>query len=228
MSDGSAGFRGVRENGSVAAELIHLVRHGEVENPTGILYGRLPGYALSERGRRMAELAAQSLAGRPVTALVSSPLQRTRESSEPWAAAFDLPVTVDERLVEPWNVFEGTRMRKAVRDPRNWRHLLRPRVPSWGEPYVEVRDRMLAAMGEAWEAAEGGEVVMVSHQMPIWTTTLGVRGRPLHHDPRKRRTALSSITTFRRAAASPTGWVEVDYQEPAAGLLADAIDTGAV
>lgn len=210
------------------ADLIHLVRHGEVQNPDGILYGRLPGYALSERGRRMAEMAAASLAGRPVTALVASPLQRTRESTAPWASAFGLPIAIDERIVEPWNRFEGTRMRQAVRRPGNWRYLLRPSVPSWGEPYTEVRDRMLAAMGDAWAAADGGEVVLVSHQMPIWTTTLTVAGRPLPHDPRKRRTALSSITTFRRDETSPSGWAEVDYQEPAAGLLAGAIDTGAV
>lgn len=212
----------------MSADLIHLVRHGEVENPTGILYGRLPGYSLSERGERMAALAATSLAGRDVTALVASPLQRARESAAPWAQAFGLPIAIDDRIIEPWNVFEGARMREAVRKPRNWKYLLRPRVPSWGEPYVQVRDRMLAAMGEAWDTVDDGEVVLVGHQMPIWTTTLAVAGRPLHHDPRKRRTSLSSITTFRRDEASPSGWVEVDYQEPAAGLLAGAIDTGAV
>ncbi|MBO9577540.1 MAG: histidine phosphatase family protein [Microbacteriaceae bacterium] len=210
------------------AELLHLVRHGEVENPDGILYGRIPGFALSERGARMAALAAASLEGRPVNALIASPLQRTRESAAPWASAFSLPVTLDERIIEPWNRFEGSRMREAVMKPRNWPLLLRPRVPSWGEPYVEVRDRMLAAMDEAWDEADGGEVVLVSHQMPIWTTTLAVNGRRLHHDPRKRRTALSSITSFRRDEASSTGWVEVGYQEPAAGLLAEAVDTGAV
>jgi len=212
----------------VPADLLHLVRHGEVDNPTGILYGRLPGYSLSDRGHRMAALAAGALAGRDVAALVASPLQRTRESAAPWASAFELPITIDERIIEPWNVFEGARMREAVRKPRNWKHLLRPRVPSWGEPYTEVRDRMLAAMGEAWDEADGGDVVLVSHQMPIWTTTLSIAGRPLHHDPRKRRTSLSSITTFRRDDASASGWTEVDYQEPAAGLLAEAIDTGAV
>ena len=210
------------------ADLIHLVRHGEVENPEGILYGRLPGYGLSERGRRMAALAAASLAGRRVTAIVASPLQRTQESAAPWAAAFGRPVELDDRIIEPWNVFEGGRMREAVRRPANWRYLLRPRLPSWGEPYTVVRDRMLAAMTDASSLADGGEAVLVSHQMPIWTTTLAVAGRPLPHDPRRRRTALSSITTFARDASAPTGWTEVDYQEPAAGLLAEAIDTGAV
>jgi len=212
----------------VPAELLHLVRHGEVENPTGILYGRIPGYGLSARGAEMAGLAAEALAGRPVTSLVASPLQRTQESAAPFAAAFGLPIAIDERIIEPWNVFEGTKMREAVRHPSNWKYLLRPRVPSWGEPYTAVRDRVLAAMGDAWDAVDDGEVVLVSHQMPIWTTTLSVAGRPLPHDPRKRRTALSSITTFRRDPSGPVGWAEVDYQEPAAGLLAEAIDTGAV
>jgi broad specificity phosphatase PhoE len=212
----------------VPAELLHLVRHGEVENPAGILYGRLPGYGLSNRGSEMAGLAAEALAGRAVTSLVASPLQRTQESAAPFAAAFGLPIDIDERIIEPWNVFEGTRMRDAVRNPANWKYLRRPRVPSWGEPYTAVRDRVLAAMADAWDAADTGEVVLVSHQMPIWTTTLAVAGRPLPHDPRKRRTALSSITTFRRDPLGPAGWTEVGYQEPAAGLLAEAIDTGAV
>lgn len=210
------------------ADLLHLVRHGEVHNPRGILYGRLPGYHLSDRGRRMAELAAEALADRPIVSLTASPLTRTQESAAPWAAAFGLPVTLDERVIEPWNVFEGTRMRRAVLNPANWRYLARPAEPSWGEPYEAVRARMLEAMAEAWAEADGGEAVIVSHQMPIWTTTLAVRGEPLAHDPRRRRTALSSITTFRRDEAAPAGWTEVGYQEPAAGLLSDAIDTGAV
>lgn len=210
------------------ADLVHLVRHGEVRNPEGILYGRLPGYALSDRGLRMAELAAAALAERRIAALVASPMQRTQESAAPWARRFGLPVALDERVIEPWNVFEGRRMRRAVLDPRNWRHFARPSLPSWGEPYVDVRDRMLAAMEDAWLRSEGGDVVVVSHQMPIWTTTRAVAGLPLPHSPRRRRTALSSITTFARDPASPTGWTEVGYREPAAGLLADAIDTGAV
>jgi len=214
--------------GAVPADLIHLVRHGEVFNPTGVLYGRLPGYGLSERGQAMAALAAESLADRPVTKLIASPLQRAQESAAPWADLFDLPIETDDRIIEPTNVFEGTRMRRALRNPLNWRYLVNPRRPSWGEPYVAVRDRTLAAMLDAWESTETGEAVLVSHQMPIWTTTLAISGRPLYHDPRKRRTSLSSITTFRRDESAPLGWTEVDYQEPAAGLLAGAIDTGAV
>ena len=84
---------------------------------------------------------------------------------------------------------------------------------------------MFAAMDEAWTAAEGGEVVMVSHQMPIVMVARTVAKRRLAHDPRQRRCALSSITTLQRVDGR---WTEVGYQEPAASLLKDAIDTGAV
>src|SRR5215813_6830641 len=87
--------------------IVHLVRHGEVDNPAGVLYGRLPGYRLSEVGRLMAKAAADYLAGRDVTVLRSSPLERALETAEPIAAEFGLEVVVDERLIEPWNHFEG-------------------------------------------------------------------------------------------------------------------------
>ena len=209
------------------ADLVHLVRHGEVENPDGILYGRLPGYGLSARGRRMAELAAEALDGRPVVALVASPLQRAQESAAPWSARFGLPITTDERIIEPTNRFEGGRMsaRRIATTPSQWAWVVNPWRPSWGEPYRAVEARMLAAIDAAWAAAEGGEVVMVSHQMPIVMGARSLAGRPLAHDPRHRRCTLSSITTI---AHRDGRWVEVGYQEPAAGLLQDAIDTGAV
>ena len=43
--------------------VVHLLRHGEVHNPEGVLYGRLPGYRLAERGERMAERVADYFAG---------------------------------------------------------------------------------------------------------------------------------------------------------------------
>jgi broad specificity phosphatase PhoE len=86
---------------------------------------------------------------------------------------------------------------------------------------------MLAAMGDAWDAAPGGEVVVVSHQMPIETVTRAIAGRPLPHSPSRRRTSLSSITSFVRDPGTGE-WAETAFQEPAAGLLTDAIDTGAV
>ncbi|MGO2745593.1 histidine phosphatase family protein [Microbacterium sp.] len=207
----------------MAAERLHLVRHGEVYNPERVLYGRLPHYRLSEDGRRMARAAAEYIEqqGRAVTSLRCSPLQRTQESAEPFTEIFGLEPVLDERVIEPTNVFEGTRMSRALRDPRNWWHLRRPSVPSWGEPYVAVAERVEAAMNDAWHETDSGDIVIVSHQAPIWITHLHVAGLRLPHDPRTRRCALSSVTSFERVGDV---WREVGYAEPAAG----GIDLGAV
>ncbi len=201
------------------------MRHGEVHNPRRVLYGRLPNYRLSAAGRQMARQAAQYVHGlhRPVTALISSPLQRTRESAEPFTELFGIEPVIDERVIEPTNVFEGRRMRRALANPLNWRHLRSPATPSWGEPYAQVIARMEAAMADAWTRAETGDVVIVSHQLPIWVTHLHVAGLPARHDPRRRRCALSSVTSFERL---DDGWVEVAYAEPA--TVAGTVDVGAV
>ncbi len=201
------------------------MRHGEVDNPGHVLYGRLPGFGLSPAGHRMARQAADYIAGldRPVSSLVCSPLQRTRESSRPFTEVFGLEPTVDERVIEPTNVFEGKQMAKALVNPWNWRHLRKPALPSWGEPYAEVIARMNKAMTQAWEAADGGDVVIVSHQLPIWVTHLAVAGLPARHDPRARRCALSSVTSFEMPGGT---WTEIAYAEPAS--LAGATDVGAV
>lgn len=207
------------------ASRLHLVRHGEVHNPKRVLYGRLPDFHLSKAGRRMAQAAADHVAAldRPVTELYSSPLERAQESAEPFASRFDLVPEIDIRVIEPTNVFEGTQMRRSLLNPFNWWHLREPSLPSWGEPYSSIAERMLSAMGEAWRSAGQGDVVMVSHQAPIWITHLRVAGLPLRHDPRTRRCALSSVTSFELVGDV---WREVAYAEPAA--TDGAVDVGAV
>lgn len=207
------------------ADRLHLVRHGEVHNPRRVLYGRLPGFGLSADGRRMARQAAEYVHSleRPVSALICSPLQRTRESAEPFTEIFGIEPVIDEGVIEPTNVFEGRRMLRALVNPWNWRHLRKPALPSWGEPYADVIARMNKAMTEAWEAVPGGDVVIVSHQLPIWITHLAVAGLPSRHDPRERRCALSSVTSFEMAGKK---WAEIAYAEPAS--LSGAVDVGAV
>ncbi|QAV71023.1 histidine phosphatase family protein [Salinibacterium sp. UTAS2018] len=209
------------------ADLIHLVRHGEVHNPDRILYGRLPGYHLSELGHQMADLAAASLEQRPLRALYASPLLRAQESAHPWSQRSGLAVTPEERIIEPHNWFEGGRLQfpQVLAQPKAWPHLINPFKPSWGEAYVSIEARMLAAIDDAWAAADGGEVVMVSHQLPIVMVARSVKKMRLAHDPRNRRCTLSSITTLAREGDH---FVEVDYQEPAGELLAASIDLGAV
>ena len=109
--------------------------------------------------------------------------------------------------------------------PRVWPWVINPTKPSWGEPFVSVEARMLAAVSDAWSKAGGGEVVMVSHQMPIVMVARSVKNMKLYHDPRKRRCNLSSITTLKREGEK---FVEVNYQDPAKDLLAASVDFGAV
>ncbi|MFC6356648.1 histidine phosphatase family protein [Luethyella okanaganae] len=214
----------------VVARQLHLVRHGEVHNPERVLYGRLPGYGLSELGRTMAAAAADDLAARGsyYVALYVSPLQRARESAEPVAVALGLAAQVESRIVEPSNHFEGKRMRgkgSALTDPRNWPFLLNPLRPSWGESYRSIADRMIAAMNAAWDAEDDGDIVMVSHQLPIWMVHRALAGQRLWHDPRTRRCGLSSVTSFSRFGGT---FVETGYAEPAATLASSATDVGAV
>jgi broad specificity phosphatase PhoE len=195
--------------------VVHLVRHGEVENPRGVLYGRLPEFHLSAEGRVMAKAAADFLAGRDVTLLLSSPLERALETAEPIATQFGLPVESDDRLIEPWNHFEGMTFGVgdgALRQPRHWRHLWNPFRPSWGEPYQEIAARMRAAVDDAAAAVSGHEAVLVSHQLPIWVARRSVEGRRLWHDPRRRQCALASVTSFTYRDGQVIG---VSYAEPA-------------
>jgi broad specificity phosphatase PhoE len=198
--------------------VVHLLRHGEVENPRGILYGRLPGYHLSEDGVLMAKAVAKWLTGRQVTALFSSPMERAQETAEPIAETFGLPVTIDDRLIEAANDFEGARFglgASALNRPATWVLVRNPFRPSWGEPYRDIAMRMLAAATAARAAARGHEAVCVSHQLPIWVARRKVEGGRLWHHPGRRQCALASLTSFTYVRDR---LVSVSYREPAAHL----------
>jgi broad specificity phosphatase PhoE len=179
--------------------VVHLLRHGEVDNPRGVIYGRLPGYHLSANGRAMAEAAADYFADRRVVALFSSPMERAQETARPVAERLGLPIVIDDRLIEAWNHFEGLRFGVgdgSLRHPGHWPHLTNPFRPSWGESYKEVAARMLAAMETAREAAVGQEAVCVTHQLPVWIARRAAEGRHLWHNPATREAALGSVTSF--------------------------------
>lgn len=198
---------------------VHLLRHGEVHNPTGVLYGRLPGYHLSDLGRAMAQRVAETLADRDISYLAASPLERAQETAAPIAEKLGLEIVTDERVIEAANVFQGLTFGVgdgSLRHIRHWKHLRNPFRPSWGEPYVEQVERMQTAMADAAAAAEGREAVIVSHQLPIWIVRSAVEGRRLWHDPRNRQCSLASLTTFTYENGTI---VSVAYSEPAADLL---------
>ncbi len=195
--------------------VVHLLRHGEVHNPEGVLYGRLPGFSLSERGRQQALRVAQHLTATDIACVVSSPLERAVQTADPVAASHRLDVATDENLIEAANEFEGEQVslgRAAFRDPRRWPKLANPFQPSWAEPYLRVAHRMLAAVHAARGAAGGHEAVCVSHQLPIWALRRFVEGKRLWHDPRHRECALASLTSLEFADER---LVSVSYSQPA-------------
>jgi len=214
---------------------VHLLRHGEVHNPEGILYGRLPGFHLSADGRAMAEAAARALRRYPVVHVRSSPLERAQETTAPVAAAFGLDTVLDDRLLEAGNRFEGRTFGigdGALRHPANWPLVVNPFRPSWGEPYGEIAARMWAALTAARDAARttGGpqaEAVCVSHQLPIWTTRRLVERRSLWHHPAVRQCGLASLTSVTFAADNPDRVLLVTYTEPAGAAARRPVQPGA-
>ncbi|MBI1350434.1 MAG: histidine phosphatase family protein [Actinomycetales bacterium] len=202
--------------------VVHLLRHGEVFNPEGVLYGRLPGYYLSDLGKQMAVRAADALADSDVTLVVSSPMERAQQTAAPVAERHELPVEIDPDLIEADNVFEGKRVSVGdgvLKQPRTWKHLYNPFRPSWGEPYAEVAERMHRAIGAAREKARGHEAVLVSHQLPVWIARLAAEERRLWHDPRSRQCTLASLTSL---AYDGDDLVAITYTEPSRDLLAKA------
>ena len=199
---------------------VHVIRHGEVENPGKILYGRQPGWRLSARGQEMAKVIGEWSKTIDIGALHVSPLQRAQETAAPIATAHNIKITTDERLIEAENIFEGKSFEPGsgvLKHPATWRHLYNPFKPSWGEPYEEQINRMLAAIFAAKEAANGKDAITVSHQLPIWSLRSAIEGRPLLHDPRKRICTLASVTSVH---FDNEGMISgLTYSEPAKHLL---------
>ena len=202
------------------SSIVHVIRHGEVENPEKILYGRQPGWRLSQRGQEMAQVIADWSKSIDLGALHASPLQRAQETAAPIARAHSLDITTDEKLIEAANIFEGQKFELGsgvLKHPSSWKHLVNPWRPSWGEPYEEQISRMLAAVFQARAAAQGKDAIVVSHQLPIWILRSAIEGRRLIHDPRKRQCTLASVTSIYfddEAMISGTS-----YSEPANHLL---------
>ncbi|MBN9737280.1 histidine phosphatase family protein [Pseudonocardia sp. Ae707_Ps1] len=195
--------------------VVHLLRHGEVRNPEKVLYGRRPGFRLSDHGEAQAKTVALHLGDNDVAAVVASPLLRAQQTAGPIADAHGVEIGTDDGLIESGNLFEGKRFAVgdgALRRPHAWRLLRDPFTPSWGEPYLDIAHRMLGALHAARELAPGREIVCVSHQLPIWTVRRYLLGQRLWHDPRRRQCALASLTSVEFTGARMTG---LRYAEPA-------------
>lgn len=199
--------------------IVHLMRHGEVHNPEGVLYGRLPAFVLSELGHQMAARAAEFLSKNEIVHMVASPLERAQQTAQPLSTLLEVPIHTDDRVIEADNLFEGKTVgvgNGAFTDPRNWWLLRNPITPSWGEPYKEIAARMKLAVDDAREAARGHEAVIVSHQLPVWIARRAYEQKSFVHDPRKRQCTLASLTSLTFDGDEFVGFT---YSEPAGDLL---------
>lgn len=200
----------------MAHTTLHLLRHGEVHNPRGIVYGSLPGYGLSERGRAQADAAATHLADRRVRAIYSSPLGRARETAEVVAAKLGTGVVLDDRLGE-WAL--GERWADVRWDDLSDRfpgeteaYLAHPHeLPFAPEPLHAVAARMQQAIADL--SATTGNVVMVSHQDPIQAVRLLLTGVPLSRLQNGKPGHGSVVTLLREGSQ----WRETGYWAPPQG-----------
>ncbi|GAB3700465.1 histidine phosphatase family protein [Corynebacterium nasicanis] len=193
--------------------IVHLIRHGEVHNPGRILYGTIPGYHLSSRGRSQAARVARTFEDHDVTYLGASPLQRAQETAEPFAETLLLDVDTVAPIVEAGNRFEGLRTkgwRSQLWNPVRWPLMRNPLQPSWGEAYADIAARMMAAVEDTRRRAEGHEAILISHQLPIVMVQRHVMGLPLAHA--SRQCELASVTSLVFDGADIT---DIFYTTPA-------------
>ena len=183
------------------ASLVHLIRHGEVENSQGVVYATLPGYGLSERGRSQAAQAARHLGSQPVVAVWASPLERAMETASIIARRFGLVVRVDEDLIE-WRLLDrwaGTRwddVDGSFPDELT-AYLEHPAdLPFADESLTSMAKRVTGVVERLAARHLEGDIVIVGHQDPVQAARLSLGGRELsrlHLD----KPGHASIVTFR-------------------------------
>jgi broad specificity phosphatase PhoE len=145
------------------------IRHGEVENPQGLVYGRLPGFGLSAAGTEAARHLGAALAGAAVAAVYASPLDRARATAAELAEPHGLPVLVEPRLLE-WVAREEWQGRgwAALIESEEYRTLMAdPSAPGLRHPVDLAGRHVLAWAEEAAALHADGVVLGVSHEAPL-------------------------------------------------------------
>lgn len=205
------------------ATTIHFVRHGEVENPNHVLYERLPGFHLSNRGLKMARATAKYIATVPqmrtISAIYSSPLERTQETAQQIASALQIgPIILDKRLIEAENNFRGKRIgygEGALWKNNNWKLVSNLWKPSWGESYKSIAARVGDFAREQVKNHPGEQIVAVTHESPIWSYRHLLETGHAEHNMLLRKTALASITSITFDCAN-MNVLSITYVDPAA------------
>ena len=184
------------------ARHLHLVRHGEVDNPRHVVYATLPGFELSELGRVQAREAARYLSGQPIVAVWSSPLERALATAAVIAARADLPVSVDDDLIE-WRIADDWagivwEQLPTARPGELEAYLEHPwDLPFARESLTELAARMRTVLQRLHERHGEGDVVVVSHQDPVQAARLAITGRSLEtqHEDKPQHCSVITLRT---------------------------------
>jgi broad specificity phosphatase PhoE len=155
---------------------LYLVRHGEVHNPQKVLYGRLPGFSLSETGRMQAAAVGRYLARLPITRLFTSPMERAQETAAAATAAFPAPieVAVDERLNECLTPYQG--MPLAELEHFGF-EIYRNNQPPY-ETVADMRRRLLSFIQEKRAKHPGEHIAAFTHGDVLVVGFLYAVGQP--------------------------------------------------
>jgi broad specificity phosphatase PhoE len=153
------------------------IRHGLVDNPHNLVYGRLPGFPLSASGREGAARLAERMSSAPVTAVYSSPLERAMDTAEALAAPHGVPVLLEDRLIE-WIgrvAWQGLVWPELIQTEEFARVIADPVANCPEDPLDAAGERVLAWAQEAGSRHEG-VVLGVSHEATVVAGYLVARG----------------------------------------------------
>jgi probable phosphoglycerate mutase len=184
-----------------------LVRHGRTPTTGKVLPGRAPGLHLADEGRAQADAVAERIGSLPkVTAVYSSPLERTRETAAAIARRLGLRTTTDKGLLEcEFGEWTGAELKALAKLPE-WagvqRHPSGFRFPG-GESFREMQARITGTLARLRSRHPGETIVAVSHADPIKAAVADAAGTPLDLF---QRIVISpcSVTAIAYAALGPT------------------------
>lgn len=155
--------------------IVHLVRHGEVENPSGIIYVRLPGFRLSKVGYFQAEKARRFFEDQKISAVYASPLRRAKQTAE-IVANGDLKLKYSKKFQEvgflKWQGIQpDARNKKDLKT-----YMTKPTKSKLGESIVDCQNRMVKGIEEVIRKHFGQEIIIVSHAAPILAALVYYQG----------------------------------------------------
>ena len=197
-----------------------LIRHADVENPKRVLYGHLPGFGLSARGRAQAAELGQRLAGDDLKLIIHSPLERARETAEIIASQLDprppLESTPELREAEFSRYLQGVPYWQIpVVRPLWWVHKARRGWLEGDEPVGEMGQRVLNVAHGLAERFPGETTALVSHADPLQAAWIVLDGRPeTDREMTRKQVQRAALLDVEYEAGKPVRWTYVAPPKP--------------